>query len=252
MPGTVLGTGDAVMKKRDKNPGSQGFLSWMDLRRQFIKVLSIVLALSRCSINTSNCSGEKHYIHQDKNCNSGLEFASVLNATHRRVGCRAAAVQQMAAAADTSHSGPGSWPRGGGMGWRMQRLSFLSSGSQWKACSFWEVSLKTELLILSWHLLLCPFKSSHLTPWGRETKLLALQDKPEVSAAELWAGRDKRIHGSQVCTIQGSPGRVVGHTFHSSSWFPETSGTLTPTAGTSQLSWPWGDTIYFSKLSAAC
>ena len=88
----------------------------MDLRRQFIKVLSIVLALSRCSINTSNCSGEKHYIHQDKNCNSGLEFASALNAPHRRVGCRAAVVQQMAAAADTSHSGPGAWPRGGGMG----------------------------------------------------------------------------------------------------------------------------------------
>lgn len=87
----------------------------MDLGRQFTEVLSIVLALSRCSINTSNCSGGKRYIHQDKSYNSGLEFANALNATHRRVGCRTAAVQQMAAAADTSHSGPGAWPRGGRM-----------------------------------------------------------------------------------------------------------------------------------------
>lgn len=90
-----------------------------------------------------------------------------LSRPHRRPSqarCSDTQDRQMAVAADTCRS---LVERGAVL--INVKLSLLSSGSQQKPVLSEECLVLAELLILSHHLLLCPLKSSHLTPCSRET-----------------------------------------------------------------------------------
>ena len=94
--------------------------------------------------------------------------------------------------------------------------------------------LKTEPLILSCHLLLCPFKSSHLTPCSTETILLAYRTNQRLWLLNFRAGPEKSP--AQRSAKSKRSGKEVIHTFPGSSRLQQIKGPLTPAAGRSQLS----------------
>lgn len=75
----------------------------------------------------------------------------------------------MAAVTATSRSGPEHMAEGRD-GLMNVLLWLLSSGSRQKPVLFRGESQKTELLILSRHRWLCPFKSNRLTPYTTATR----------------------------------------------------------------------------------